>query len=297
MNTDLFRAIILATVMIALPTQATETPAAPDAPHAIAAPATSPAPAASSTKEPEHVLHINTDQEHRTVSIYNTDDGTGKQIKIVKVLHQQDGSATLDISNTDDQATTGDQDEDKTVIRFRSSGDGITAIKNVIDSLMDTEWDDLDDTEKQALIQSLENINDEMEVEIDLDSQGSGTGNETDTEGVVAIIAVFGLPLFIVIVVCYYRYRKERIKSETIKNYLNAGQEVPAEIIQVVPVEDSLQSGIRNLATGIGLFLFLGFVINWKIAMVASIPLFIGLGKLVVWYINRDRDNAAKQAD
>ena len=284
MNTDLFRAIILATVMIALPTQATETPAAPDAPHAIAAPATSPAPAASSTKEPEHVLHINTDQEHRTVSIYNTDDGSGKQIKIVKVLHQQDGSATLDISNTDDQATTGDQDEDKTVIRFRSSGDGITAIKNVIDSLMDTEWDDLDDTEKQALIQSL-------------DSQGSGTGNETDTEGVVAIIAVFGLPLFIVIVVCYYSYRKERIKSETIKNYLNAGQEVPAEIIQVVPVEDSLQSGIRNLATGIGLFLFLGFVINWKIAMVASIPLFIGLGKLVVWYINRDRDNAAKQAD
>ena len=80
MNTDLFRAIILATVMIALPTQATETPAAPDAPHAIAAPA------ASSTKgpEPEHVLHINTDQEHRTVSIYNTDDGSGKQIKIVK---------------------------------------------------------------------------------------------------------------------------------------------------------------------------------------------------------------------
>ena len=208
MNTDLFRAIILATVMIALPSQATETPVAPT-------------------------------------------------------------------------ATAGDQDEATKVIQFKSSEDSITAIINGIDSLKDTE--------KKELIQSIENVNDDFNIDIDL---ASG-----ETNGLAEIVGIFGLPLMVVIVVCYYRYRKDRLKSETIKNYLNAGQQVPTEILQVVPVEDSLHSGIRYIAKSIGLYLALGLLINWKIAVVGVFPLFLGLGNLLVWYINRNRDNAAKQAD
>ena len=208
MNTDLFRAIILATVMIALPSQATETSVAPT-------------------------------------------------------------------------AMAGDQDEATTAIQLRSYEDSITAIINGIDSLQDTE--------KKELIQSLENVNDDFRIDIDL---GNG-----ETTKVAEIVGIFGLPILIVIVVCYYRYRKERLKSEIIKNYLNAGQQVPTEILQVVPVEDSLHSGISYIAKSIGLYLALGLLINWKIAVVGVFPLFLGLGNLLVWYINRNRDNAAKQAD
>ena len=42
----------------------------------------------------------------------------------------------------------------------------------------------------------------------------------------------------------------------------------------------------------LSLLLFLGLLIYWYLAAVALIPLFIGIGKLIVWRINR---NATEQ--
>ena len=131
----------------------------------------------------------------------------------------------------------------------------------------------------------------EVQHEIDIDGDSSA-------ESIIAIIAVFGLPLFLLVAVLYYKHRKRMVKVALIKDYLDAGKDVPAEVLVAInggepdAPADSFQSAVRNIALGAGLFLFLGLLIDWDLAAVALIPLFIGIGKLIVWRINR---NATEQ--
>ncbi len=48
----------------------------------------------------------------------------------------------------------------------------------------------------------------------------------------------------------------------------------------------NLERGIMLMGIGTGLFLFLGLLIDWGVASVALIPLFIGVARVVIWVLS-----------
>lgn len=233
-------------------------------------------------------------EKHVEVLLSATDDGPEKTMKIV-VRGSDDGETQTWVTDIDSDQDASDPEDDQTFIRFQSSEDGIASINKVIKTLAMTEWQDLSEEDKQKLLETLETLDDDMELEVhhEIDIDG-----DSSAESIIAIIAVFGLPLFLLVAVLYYKHRKRMVKVALIKDYLDAGKDVPAEVLVAInggepdAPADSFQSAVRNIALGAGLFLFLGLLIDWDLAAVALIPLFIGIGKLIVWRINR---NATEQ--
>ena len=164
----------------------------------------------------------------------------------------------------------------------------ITAISTMISKLIETEWDDLDDAEKDEILETLKEIEAGIEVEVDIDSSGPSA-----TEAIIAIVAIMftiGSPILIIGTILYYKHRKRRQRNALIEKFLDSGQEVPAELMESGDLADNssntLSRGIKLTAIGLGLFIFLGSLIDWDIATVALIPLCIGIARIVIWKLS-----------
>jgi len=102
---------------------------------------------------------------------------------------------------------------------------------------------------------------------------------------VVAIISVFGLPVFILIVLMASGYRKRKQKMELVSLYLEKGQELPEHVINAfggAEATSSLRSGLTLVGVGIGLVAAFGDSNGGNFGL---IPLFIGVARLIYWYM------------
>jgi hypothetical protein len=94
-----------------------------------------------------------------------------------------------------------------------------------------------------------------------------------------------------------YQQRKRLIKVALVKDYLDAGKDIPSDVLVAIngsassAPASSLDGAVRNISIGLGLFLALGLLANWSLATVALIPLLIGIGKLIIWRMNKDIEN------
>lgn len=107
---------------------------------------------------------------------------------------------------------------------------------------------------------------------------------------VLAICLIFGGPILLVIVLATMRYRararREKIHAENIARLIEAGRDVPLEMLQGSvggKVEDNLRNGIKNVGVGTGLLIFLTLFLGIKIGAVGFIILGYGLSQLAVW--------------
>lgn len=108
---------------------------------------------------------------------------------------------------------------------------------------------------------------------------------------VVALLVIFGGPVVLVIVLAVLRNRtaarRETVRAETISRYLDAGREVPPELLHGGPIgqkaESNLRKGITNLGLGIGLTIFLVNFLGIGIGSVGFIIIGIGLSQLAIW--------------
>jgi len=77
---------------------------------------------------------------------------------------------------------------------------------------------------------------------------------------------------------------------ELVSKFIDAGKEVPEEILRDVTeidsTDNSLKKGIRLIGVSTGVLLFLGILVGWGIASVALIPLFIGIARVVSWKLS-----------
>ena len=231
-------------------------------------------------------------------SVSASDDSPAKGVKIMIRGDTEGANLETIIEEFASEEDSTDGEESAAFISIESSGDGIASIKEVIKTLAMTQWSDLGEEDKQELLTSLESLDDEMTIQVHRDIDMT---EDSDAEGIVAIIAVFGLPLFLLIAILYYKHRKRMVKAALIKDYIAAGKDVPTEVLTVIngaepdAPADSFQSAVRSITLGMGLILFLGIAVSWELAAVGLIPLFIGIGKLIVWRMNRD--SSATQAD
>tara|TARA_B110000503_G_scaffold131006_1_gene205028 strand:+ start:4964 stop:5734 length:771 start_codon:yes stop_codon:yes gene_type:complete len=171
-------------------------------------------------------------------------------------------------------------------IRISADDEELTALGGIITKLVDTEWDQLDESEQEEILEALEQI--ETGVEIDIDHSGFGPGKVLVS--VVAILSTLGMPFIIIGLILFYKHRKRRQRDLLISKFIDAGKDIPVEILQGPDGSDepqgNFQRGIMLTGIGIGLLLFLGILVGWDVASVALIPLFIGLARLLIWKLS-----------
>ena len=111
----------------------------------------------------------------------------------------------------------------------------------------------------------------------------------------LAIVLGIGAPLAAIGLVLWYKSRRTRLIHETALKLAEKGQPVPPEMFVGAdePFSD-LRRGVVlvGLALGLGLFMFqLGK--PWAVGL---IPLFMGLGYLVVWKLESGKARGAGNA-
>ena len=116
--------------------------------------------------------------------------------------------------------------------------------------------------------------------------------------GIVALLAVvfaFGTPVVIVIAILMHKARRTQRLHETVIRLAEKGQPVPPELFVDRPSEDmrsSLHKGVVLIAVGLGLIIFFLTLPDryapWGVGM---IPLLIGVGYLIVWWLESRKES------
>lgn len=102
---------------------------------------------------------------------------------------------------------------------------------------------------------------------------------------VTAIIFVFGLPLLIVFIVFFFRYKNRKAKYRLVEQALASGQQLPENFFKEAGNSDIRSKGINNIFVGIGLFIFLWAITEeFSLGCIGLLIMFTGFGQLVIYY-------------
>lgn len=100
---------------------------------------------------------------------------------------------------------------------------------------------------------------------------------------IIAIVAVFGLPVFILFVIFFFRYKNRKARYHLAEQALAAGHPLPENFLQEKHPTDQRSQGIRNTFTGIGLFIFLWTITeNLGIGTIGLLVMFTGIGQWII---------------
>ena len=100
---------------------------------------------------------------------------------------------------------------------------------------------------------------------------------------IISIIAIFGMPVFIIFVVFFFRYKNRKARYRLAEQALAAGQPLPEEFIRENKSTDQRTQGIKNTFTGIGLFIFLWAITGeFGIGAIGLLVMFMGLGQWLI---------------
>ncbi|WP_321334855.1 DUF6249 domain-containing protein [uncultured Bacteroides sp.] len=102
---------------------------------------------------------------------------------------------------------------------------------------------------------------------------------------IVAIIMIFGFPIFIIFILFFFRYKNRKAKYRLVEQALAAGQPIPEGVFNERIENDIRTRGIKNTFIGIGLFIFLwALTNNFGLGCIGLLIMFTGLGQLVIYY-------------
>ena len=181
----------------------------------------------------------------------------------------------------------GDGAEGEIKISLSGEDESVGAIIKIIRTLAETEWDDLTEDEKDKIQSALNEIEEGIEIDIASNSRGF-------FDAIVAIVAIsftLGLPIIVIAIILYYKHRKRRQRDALIEKFINSGKDVPAELLaswelHLDEPNKILHQGIKLIAISLGLYLFLHVFIGADIALIATVPLFLGIARLIIWKIS-----------
>jgi hypothetical protein len=112
----------------------------------------------------------------------------------------------------------------------------------------------------------------------------------------ITMLTVFGMPVLIVGVIMLMNYLKARSLHRTVQTMVEKGQPVPAALLAppAVPrVRSDLRRGIILVMVGLGIAVFFAATdwgdSSWSFG---AIPFLIGVGYLIVWKLEKKKDNA-----
>jgi hypothetical protein len=103
------------------------------------------------------------------------------------------------------------------------------------------------------------------------------------------------IPVFIVALVLIFAQRKRRQHMELINRFVENGQEVPRELLisgdsaDAVGKDANMKRGLVLMGVGLGVLIALGMLAGWDVGALGLIPFFIGLARLIIWTLEKDR--------
>ncbi len=127
-----------------------------------------------------------------------------------------------------------------------------------------------------------------------MDWNGFDLGSKTSETviAVTAIVFVFGLPLLIIFVVFFFRYKNRKAKYRLAEQALASGQQLPENFFKEAAATDIHSKGINNIFVGIGLFIFLWAITGeFGLGCIGLLVMFTGFGQLVIYYTQQGRDD------
>ena len=102
---------------------------------------------------------------------------------------------------------------------------------------------------------------------------------------ILAVVLIFGSPILILITVFFFMARKRKQKMNVIQVYLDAGKDVPPELLRTFDNSvSSFRSGIMFAGAGLGIMAAFYSANNDSVGALGLIPLFIGVAKLLYWF-------------
>lgn len=110
---------------------------------------------------------------------------------------------------------------------------------------------------------------------------------------VFAITAMcFAIPIVVVFLAFYFQYRNRKQRYRLVEKALEAGQPIPEEFIKSDNgSKNTLNKGIGNIFTGIGLFIFLWAITHtFAIGCIGLLIMFTGFGQVIIYYVNSDKN-------
>ena len=123
---------------------------------------------------------------------------------------------------------------------------------------------------------------------------GTGSTWEQASETVIAVTAivfVFGLPLLIIFVVFFFRYKNRKAKYRLAEQALASGQQLPENFFKETAATDIRSKGINNIFVGIGLFIFLWAITGeFGLGCIGLLVMFTGFGQLVIFYSQQKKN-------
>ena len=117
-----------------------------------------------------------------------------------------------------------------------------------------------------------------------MDWNGFDLGSKTSETviAVTAIVFVFGLPLLIIFVVFFFRYKNRKAKYRLAEQALASGQQLPENFFKEAAATD-----IRS----IGLFIFLWAITGeFGLGCIGLLVMFTGFGQLVIFYSQQKKN-------
>lgn len=119
---------------------------------------------------------------------------------------------------------------------------------------------------------------------------------------IVGIFAVFGLPFLIIVIYFYFRWKSQRAKLDTFNKMVESGQTISPESYRMLVEgltkkrQDLTQKGIRTFFTGIGLMIFLWWMIGDNMGSVGIFVACIGLGEFLAGYFSKKDKEMVEQS-
>lgn len=102
---------------------------------------------------------------------------------------------------------------------------------------------------------------------------------------IISIIAAFGLPVFVLFIIFFFRYKNRKARYHLVEQAIAAGKPIPENLIKENKPSDPCSQGIKNTFTGIGLFVFLWAITGeFSIGAIGLLVMFVGIGKWLIGY-------------
>mgnify|MGYP003672917613 CR=1 FL=1 len=109
---------------------------------------------------------------------------------------------------------------------------------------------------------------------------------KADPVAIVAILAVFGTPVFITGILVLGWYKRQKRRMSLMEKIVESGQPIPEELLTNAMEQEkpgsSLRKGVISMGVGAGLIIF-GLLVADEMIAIGAIPLCIGLAFLLLW--------------
>lgn len=106
----------------------------------------------------------------------------------------------------------------------------------------------------------------------------------------IGMFLFFITPVVLIILIFYFRNKNRKQRFLLMQQALASGQPLPKDVFKEVTLPDNRTKGIKNIALGVGLALFLGILTGEaSIACIGLLIICIGIGQVVIYYTTPNR--------